>query len=102
MTIPRIPVDCRGIRVEVGTRVRVLRISAFLERDLPPDEWTRLQAMVGEVFEVDEIDEYGQPWVSKSFPSPPGTHLGHSLALEPDEMEYVAPPRGRFRLRMRR
>lgn len=46
--------------------------------------------MVGDVFPVDEIDEYGQPWVRKSWPNESeGTCMSHSVALEPSEMEYV-------------
>ena len=59
------PIDRNGTPVHVGTRVRLLKLAAFLERDLPADEWQRLQTMVGEVFEVYEIDEYGSAWVEK-------------------------------------
>ncbi|WP_242041148.1 alpha/beta fold hydrolase [Leptolyngbya sp. FACHB-261] len=46
--------------------------------------------MVGEVFPVEEIDEYGQPWVSKSWLNEAeGTCRSHSMALEASEMEYV-------------
>lgn len=37
--------------------------------------------MIGEVFEVEEIDEYGQPWVRKR---------SHSVALAACEMEVVS------------
>ena len=47
-------------------------------------------SMIGEVFEVYEIDEYGSPWVGKGWNSENGeTYRGHHLALEPAEMEVV-------------
>ncbi len=79
------PVDCHGQPVTVGTRVRVLKIASWLERDLPSEEVSDLQSMVGEVFEVFEIDQYGQPWIEKVWQD----RHSHALALDPDEMEVV-------------
>lgn len=46
--------------------------------------------MIGEVFEVDEIDEFGHPWVQKSWPNQEeGKWHSHSIALEPHELEVV-------------
>jgi hypothetical protein len=45
--------------------------------------------MLGEVFEVYEIDEWGGVWVEKAFLSPPGQYQSHSLSLASDEMELV-------------
>lgn len=46
--------------------------------------------MVGETFVVEEVDEYGQPWVCKSWPNETeGTCHSHSVALERHEMEIV-------------
>ena len=43
--------------------------------------------MIGEVFEVEEIDAHGHPWVHKRWPNEDeGTCLSHSVALEPQEM----------------
>ncbi len=57
---------------------------------MPENEKENVQSMVGEVFVVEEIDEYGQPWVRKSWPNEAeGTCNSHSVALEPREMEYV-------------
>jgi hypothetical protein len=83
------PVDRLGVPLSVGTRVRVLEIAAYLKERLPSDEWARLQTMVGEVFEVSEIDEYGQAWVEKWFQSDEEGRYCHSLALESHEMEAV-------------
>lgn len=57
---------------------------------LPEDERADVVSMVGEVFEVDEIDEYGHPWIRKSWPDEEGgTCHSHSIALDPHEMEVV-------------
>ena len=48
--------------------------------------------MVGEVFEVYELDEWGQAWVSKSwFREDGGWGRGHSMGLDSHEMERVDP-----------
>jgi hypothetical protein len=83
------PVDCHGRTVEVGMRVRVLRVSPSLQKEIPPDEWQNLQSMVGEVLEVSEIDEYGSAWVEKTWDTGADRRLSHSLALAADEMEIA-------------
>lgn len=46
--------------------------------------------MVGEIFDVTEIDEYGKPWIENGWSSPEeGQYTGHSLALDAEEMELV-------------
>jgi len=72
--------DRNGKKVLVGSRVPVVAIAAFLERDLPPEEWECVRSMLGEVFEIYEIDEWGGAWVQ---------YQSHSLSLESDEMELV-------------
>jgi hypothetical protein len=82
-------VDRNGKPVVVGSRVRIVAIAAFLEQDLPHDEWERLRSMLGEVFVVYEIDKWGGAWVEKPFPSAPHQYQSHSLSLASDEMELV-------------
>jgi len=72
--------DRNGKKVLVGSRVRVVAIAAFLERDMPPEEWECVRSMLGEVFEIYEIDEWVGAWVQ---------YQSHSLSLESDEMELV-------------
>jgi len=72
--------DRNGKKVLVDSRVRVVAIAAFLERDLPPEEWECVRSMLGEVFEIYEIDEWVGAWVQ---------YQSHSLSLESDEMELV-------------
>ena len=82
--------DRNGTPVRVGTRVRVLGLRGKWLDDLPPEEKNDVLSMVGEIFEIEEIDKYGQPWVRKSWPNQEaGTCQSHSVALEPDEMEVV-------------
>ena len=86
---PRTLTDRHGRTVTVGSRVRVLGIPSSWEHTLPAEEWTDVQSMVGEVFAVDEIDEWGQAWVGKSWDEGDGTTRAHSIGLEPHEMERV-------------
>jgi hypothetical protein len=84
---PRQPIDCNGTVVSVGSRVRVLSLSGEWYEKLPVDERSRVDSMIGEEFAIEEIDEYGQPWVCKRWPNEAeGTCQSHSIALEPREM----------------
>jgi hypothetical protein len=78
--------------VTVGTKVRVLEVTDYLRERLSPKEWAELQTMVGRVFEVYEIDEYGAAWVEKVWRNSKGDcKFSHSYALERHEMEVVHP-----------
>jgi hypothetical protein len=81
--------DCSGRRVEVGTKVRVLKVPYSLMQDLPPDEERDLRTMIGEVFVICDIDEYA--WVEKWWRDEDDRESSrcHSLALGSDEMEVV-------------
>jgi hypothetical protein len=86
----RSPTDKNGNVVSVGTRVRLLSLTGQWLLDLPADEKADVFSMIGEVFEVEEIDEYGQPWIRKSWPiEAEGKCHSHSIALEPSEIEVV-------------
>lgn len=92
---PRQPVDRNGTVVAVGDLVRVVSLSGDWFEKLPSDERERVESMIGEILEVDEIDGHGQPWVSKCWHNEEsGTALAHSVALEPSEMEFVSGPLG--------
>ncbi len=68
----------------------MLSLSGDWYEKLPQGERTLVDSMIEEVFEVEEIDEYGQPWVCKRWPNESeGTCESHSLALEPSEMRCV-------------
>jgi hypothetical protein len=88
MTTPTL--DKTGKPVHVGSRVRLLSLSGSWLEELPHDEKQDVLSMIGEVFEVEEIDEYGNPWVRKSWPNEAeGKCHSHSIALESNEMELV-------------
>ena len=85
-----LPKDKHGNVVGVGTHVRLLSLSGQWVHDLPDDEQDDVLSMVGEVFKVEEIDEYGQPRIRKSWPNEAeGKCRSHSIVLEPNEMEVV-------------
>ncbi len=81
--------DRHGAPVTVGTRVRVVEIASFLEGDLPIEEWQDLKTMLGEVFEVYEIDENDGAWVEKIWKQDDGCERSHSYSLASHEMEVV-------------
>jgi hypothetical protein len=83
------PQDKHGRPVVVGSKVRVLQFSRSFIDTLPDDEAENVRSMVGEVFEVYEIDEYGSPWVQKVWHLPEGQSNSHSVALTSSEMELV-------------
>jgi hypothetical protein len=84
------PVDRNGKLVHVGSKVRLLGLSGNWFESLPVDEKADVQSMIGEVFEVEEIDAYGHPWIRKSWPNEAeGKCHSHSVALEPAEFESL-------------
>jgi hypothetical protein len=83
-------VDKNGRPVAVGSKVRLLCLSGNWLDELPVNEKLDVLSMIGKVFEVEEIDEYGHPWVRKSWSNDEeGTCSSHSIALDPHEMELV-------------
>ena len=87
------PKDRSGKTVQVGSRVRLVQVSRKWLDDLPIDKKRDVLSMVGEVFEVEEIDEYGRPWISKWWRAEGEENCrSHSIALEPFETELVGEP----------
>jgi hypothetical protein len=84
-----LPKDRNGRNVTVGSRVRVVSLAQTFLDSLPENERDELESMIGEVFEVHEIDRYGSPWVGKGWSSGEGEYKGHSVALGSDEMEVA-------------
>ena len=82
--------DCAGRPVTVGCRVRVLTLSAEFIDSLPIDERAPVSEMIGDVFEVDEIDDLGRAWVTKMWDRGDGTYDGHGIALDPSETELIS------------
>ncbi len=90
MSLKPLPKDHLGNEVLVGSRVRLLKLSGNWFQQLPSDEKLCVSSMIGEIFEVEEIDEYGSPWISKDWHHEhEGTCFGHSIALDAQEMELV-------------
>lgn len=84
------PQDRNGKAVRVGARVRLLSLSGNWINEIPADEKSDVLTMIGEIFEVEEIDKYGQPWIRKSWPDDKeGRCHSHSIALEAKEIELV-------------
>jgi hypothetical protein len=81
--------DRNGRPVDVGTRVRVVRLDSALEQRLPPNEWQDVASMIGHVFEVYEVDEHDAAWVEREWLVADGERMSHSVALAPDEMEVA-------------
>ena len=75
--------------VVVGSRVRLVELSERFLNSLPPEEVEDVRSMIGEVFNVYEIDEYGSPWVEKIWNHGNNKINSHSLALDANEMELV-------------
>ena len=76
--------------LSVGSKIRVLALSHrhFLN-SLSPAESANIQSMVGEVFEIYEIDDYGSPWIIKWWHTSDGQSYSHSLRLENSEFEII-------------
>jgi len=90
LKVPHLPRDKSGNIVRLGARVRILGLSGNWLAELPADEKPDVLSMIGEVFEVQEIDEHGHPWVRKSWPNEDeGRCHSHSIALESQEMELI-------------
>jgi len=81
--------DRNGVPVRVGTTVRVLSIPKSVFVDLPASEIAELRSMVGAKFLVDEIDQWGNAWVTNMRETSRGEYRGHGLALAPSEMEVA-------------
>lgn len=83
-------VDRNGLAVATGTRVRVVGISSSVLDRLESPERERVLSMLGETFEVYEVDEWGGAWVEKWWYESDDQATSHSLGLSPSEMEANA------------
>lgn len=87
---PPSPVDKHRTPIRLGSKVRLLSLSGDWLNKLSHAEKERVLSMVGDVFEVVEIDEYGHPVIQKSWrEEQSGAYYQHSLALNPEEMEVA-------------
>ena len=81
--------DFNGAQIFVGAKVNVLFIDQSIMNGLPPTEVNDINSMLGEIFEVYEIDEYCQAWVEKWWDLGEGKSYSHSLGLSSKELELV-------------
>lgn len=81
--------DLNGVEVNVGDSVRILSVDDSILNKLESDEKARVMSMIGEMFEVYEIDEYGQAWVEKWWNQGSSESINHSLGLSSNNMQVV-------------
>jgi hypothetical protein len=84
--------DRNGKQVMVGSRVRLIGLPGTWVEELPEQERIDVTSMIGEVFTVKEVDE-GRAEISKWWDDGDGVSHGHSIWLDPFEMEVVDPAR---------
>jgi hypothetical protein len=60
--------DTPGESPAVGTLVRIVRLDERALQGLDEEGLACAMSMIGETFEVEEIDEYGRPCVTRRFP----------------------------------
>ncbi len=92
MTIPYFVNDVDGAKVHVGDTVKVLEIDASIKPE--KDEIDKVMSMVGEEFEVDEIDEHGCAWVTKWWRTTDNESEAHGIALISQQMKLVRSKNG--------
>lgn len=78
--------DSAGQLVRVGTRVRITHIQDSTIAPLSQLERDRVLSMLGETFNVYEVDKWGQAWVEKWWHEDENLADSHSLGLEPQQM----------------
>ena len=81
--------DRHGRPVAVGDIVRIVKLSQEFIDHFPEPDQILIQSMVGQLFKIYGVDEYGQPWVNKEFHDETGRPQSHIIALDPDEMERI-------------
>jgi len=93
MTSPEFVTDIDGAKVRLGDTVKVLEIDASIRR-IEKDEAEKVMSMVGEEFEVDEIDEYGCAWVTKWWRTKENESEAHGISLTSKQMKLVRTKNG--------
>lgn len=81
--------DRNGRTVRLGSRVRIVHLSQEFLNSLPEDERPLVLEMLGNIFEVDEIDSHGSAWVTKCWDRRDGTYDAHGIGLSCSEMELA-------------
>jgi len=82
--------DKFGHAVEVGSQVRLVELPGLFLESLATDELEEINSMIGQVFEVCDIDDKGCAWIEKAWHYPEVGHcVEHSLGLASHEMELI-------------
>jgi hypothetical protein len=81
--------DKNGRPVAIGDIVRIVKLSQDFIENFPEQDRVLIETMIGQLFKIYGIDEFGQPWVSKEFHDEDGKLQSHIIALDPDEMERI-------------
>jgi hypothetical protein len=88
-------VECKdqyGISIHVGDFVRLLAIRQSVLDRLDSKDKVRIAGLIGQTFQVYEIDEWGGAWIKAEWNEKKGRLASHSLMLDSGGMEKVAPP----------
>lgn len=81
--------DKKGNPVNVGDSVQVISFEESILKNLTPEERNDVKSMIGGIFEVEEIDEYGCAWITKWWDRGNGKSESHGLSLSSNDMEKV-------------
>ncbi len=84
--------DIDGDKVHLGDTVKVLAIDTSIK--LEKDEVEKVMSMVGEEFEVDEIDDYGCVWVTKWWHTTENESEAHGISLTSQQLKLVRSKNG--------
>ncbi|MDR3017941.1 MAG: hypothetical protein LBV56_21155 [Delftia acidovorans] len=76
--------------INIGNRVRLLSVPAWLLKDLPSDEQLEILSYIGRIACVERIDAHGYIWLG--FGSAVqfedyGEYVGHSFCVPPESVE---------------
>jgi hypothetical protein len=81
--------DRDGNPVSVGARVRILRLSDQWFEELPDGARDGIAGMIGQTFEVAEVDEFGRTWIHEPRADGVDDRFFRSISLSADEMLVV-------------
>ncbi|MCB1681993.1 MAG: hypothetical protein KDI65_08665 [Alphaproteobacteria bacterium] len=83
------PKDRNGKTLKVGSKVKVIKLDENLFLNLPADEIENLKSMIGEVFEIKELEGQRGGWIEKWWYFSDGRSMGHEISLAGHELELV-------------
>ena len=85
------PIDKNGNEVHVGDKVKIISLESSFLCGLEIEAKKKVQSMIGGMFLIDEIDEYGGAWVHKEWWNDEGDECeSHGVSLSSNEMELVS------------